>query len=93
MHVNVGEQLKLYPCVFPEGISAQTLARVVVGRILAVLLEAGTTEVLNDVRQQQNVCPKVQIVVVNKGGGAKGLPDFLSMGIVFMGNAWRLSLL
>ena len=88
MHVDVGEQLKIHPCVFQEGVPARTRARVVVSRIEAVLLEAGPTEVLKDIRQQQHVCPKVQIVVVSKGGTAKGLPDFSSVGIVLIGDAF-----
>ena len=49
-------------------------------------------DVLKDIRQQQHVSPKVQIVIVAKGASAKGLPDYSSVAIVLIGDAFEVKM-
>ena len=58
------------------------------GRFKPVSLEAQFSEVLQDVGEEEDIGPKVEVVVVAKVCTAEGVPDLFSVGIVNVGDAF-----
>ena len=53
------------------------------------MLEAQFSEVLEDVGEEENISPKVEVVVVADGWAAEGVVDVFSVGIIVIGNAFN----
>ena len=82
----VREQLQLYPRLFQQSVPRKVGARIVLGRVKAVLLHSRLPEGLKDVSQQEYVCPAVEIAVVTEVLAPEGFPYLLCMGMVLFGN-------
>ena len=80
--VIIGEQLQLNPGLLEQRIPGEPRARVVVGWVQPVLLQARIPERLEDVGQPEHICPAVEVALVAEVGAPEGGPDFVCVTVV-----------